>query len=186
MIKLNSKVKTWPAVGLVEVLIVLALVATTMVAATQVTVQSLIKIKEDEVNDYVNGLMIRVLEAAKSPQTLTIDNQLTGLSDFEGSYVLTIPDEGTSTPAFTQEAIELTPIPEGSCTTSSPYSVTIPNLGNFTPPPVCLQAIVTELDGIDINPIFQITVRSVYSLSSGPVVRDIIGYRRADPVSVLP
>jgi hypothetical protein len=180
-----SKQKSWAAVGLVEVLIVLALVATTMVAATQVTVQALIKIKEDEINDYVNGLMVRTLEAAKSPQTLTINNQLTGLDDFEGSYTLQVTDDGNP-PAFTQEAIELTPIPEGGCSISSPYSVTIPNLGNFTPPPVCLQAIVAELEGIDVSSIFQITVRAVYNLSSGPVEREVVGYRRADPTSIEP
>lgn len=185
MSKRSFKLK-FSAVGLVEVLIVLALVATTMVAATQVTVQSLIKIKEDEVNDYVNGLMVRALEAAKSPQILTINNDLTGLTDFEGSYTLLVPSEGADTPSFTQEAIELTPLPEGSCTTNSPYSVTIPNLGNFTPPPVCLQVIVAELEGIDVNSIFQITVRSVYTLSSGPVVREVLGYRRADPAVIVP
>ncbi len=175
--------------SLVEVLVVLGLVATTMVAATQITVSALIKIKQNEIDDYVNGLMVKVLEAAKSPQPLTIDNGASGLATFQGSYILVIPEatatQPTVSPSFKQQSLTPDPIQPTTCNSSSPNYVSIPNLGTYVPPAVCIQALVVQLTGINATPIYQITVRAVYNLSSGPVSRELLGYRRTDPISAV-
>jgi hypothetical protein len=80
--------KNEKAFGLVEVLIGLAIFGTAIIAATSLTVKSLRIVKDNELADTANGIMIKTLELAKYPET---DTKFPGLSD-DGSkkiYYLT-------------------------------------------------------------------------------------------------
>lgn len=63
MNKLKHKIN---AFGLVEVLVALAIFGIAFIAATAVTISSLRTIKDNEIADFTNSLMVRTLEYSKS------------------------------------------------------------------------------------------------------------------------
>jgi type II secretory pathway pseudopilin PulG len=81
------KGKSLKAVSLVEVLVVLAIVAATMVSAMRLSVTSLAQIKSNEIIDYATGIMLKAIEVAKSPNTVKILGEGT-ITEYDGSYSL--------------------------------------------------------------------------------------------------
>ena len=55
------------AATLIEVLIVLGVISTTMIVAVSLIINSLYELRNNETQDAANGIMIQALEIAKSP-----------------------------------------------------------------------------------------------------------------------
>ncbi|MCA9379036.1 hypothetical protein KC640_01275 [Candidatus Dojkabacteria bacterium] len=170
----GKKLAKIPAFGLMEVMIVLAIVAATMVAAMQVSIQSLRVIKQNEIGDYANSVMVQALELAKSPSNVQVS--ATGqVTDFQGTYQLQINSAGGA--VLWKVGDNVTPITNTGCTNASPYFVDISNINPVGSPVVCLQLIVRNISGIS-GAAYEITSHLIYTLQNEQIERSIIGYRR--------
>lgn len=163
------------AFGLLEVLIVLAIAATTMIAATQIALNGYRAIKVNEILDYANGLMLQALEIAKSPT----DVEVVGVSqppNFNASYRLSANASGKSVMSVVStNIVNITPT---DCSTSSPYFVNV-NVPNVNEPLVCLQLVVTQRTNFGVI-YYEIRSRMVYNLDGQANTQELIGYRRND------
>ncbi|MBL8014840.1 MAG: prepilin-type N-terminal cleavage/methylation domain-containing protein [Candidatus Doudnabacteria bacterium] len=170
---LTQPIRLRKAFGLLEVLIVLAIAATTMLAATQIALDGFRSIKLNEVLDYANGLMLQALEIAKSPTDVEIVAG-TQPTNFEASYRLTTNSAGKA--VMSVVTTSTTPLTVANCSTSSPYFVDA-NIPNITDPIICLQLTVTQRTNFG-QVYYEIRSRLVYNLNGSQNERQIIGYRR--------
>lgn len=157
-----------------EVLIVLAIVAATMVAAMQVSIQSLRVIKQNEIGDYANSVMIKALEVAKSPANVQVSSSAQ-VTNFQGSYQLQA--QGASAPVLWKISDSMVPITANSCSNSSPYYTDISAINTVGNPVVCLQLIIRNISGLT-GSAYEITSHLIYTIQDQQVERSIIGYRR--------
>lgn len=164
----NHRIK---AASLVEVLVVLAIVATTMVAATQITVQAMISIKNNEIVDTATGVMVQAMEIAKSPDSVKVRSAAGLVTNFKGSYYLATDATGS---ALWKVTDLLTPI--NTCDAASQYFVRI-DVGDRVPPKVCLQLII-EPQVISGTTVFAIQANLVYELTGKVESLSINGFRR--------
>lgn len=162
------------AFGLIEVLIVLAIVATTMLAATQITLNGMRAIKLDEIVDFANGIMVQGLEIAKSPTTVEVVVS-TVPANYNGSYRLQTNADGSSVLRLIDSS--QTPITLAQCTSASNYFIRIENATGVQNPQVCLQMIVTQRQSLGLN-YYEVRSRLVYNVGGQTVERDIYSYRR--------
>lgn len=168
------KKATTQGFGLIEVLVVLAIVATSMLAATQITFDGLRSIKLDEVVDYVNGSMLQALEIAKSPTSVEVVGT-TAPANFDGSYRLQITPDGKG--AMNRVTTATTPLTLANCSSSSPYFVNVQESNAVQNPLVCLQLVVTQKQNLGLN-YYEVRSRIVYNLAGLTVEKEIVGYRR--------
>lgn len=170
---MSAVMDTKKGIGLVEVLVVLALVATTMVAAAQLSVNALRSIKNNEVKDYATGLLVQALEVAKSPDDINIYTT-SALASYNGTYSLERGPTGTgyvlsySSPSTTQIS---------SCASDSIYAIDISAQFNVPVPKVCLQVVITANQGLAGN-YYQISATTIYTLEGETIRETVIGYRR--------
>ncbi len=162
------------AFGLLEIIIVLAIVAITMIAATQAALVAQRAIKKNEIGDLANGLMIQALEVAKSPTDVRLAN--VSLPNVDGSYAM---DSLSGLPSMRKVADVSTPITPGQCTSASPYSQELGAEWGGSSPLICLQVVVREISNLGLN-VFEITAHVLYKLEGEAdfVEKSIIGYRR--------
>jgi len=85
---MRTVLQTKKALGLVEVLIVLAIVGVTMVAAMQLTTGAFRSIRDNEITDLASGIILQGMEIAKSPQGVSLTSPGGTIFDPEGSYSL--------------------------------------------------------------------------------------------------
>lgn len=160
--------------GLIEILIVLAIIATTMLAATQISLNGIRAIKLDEVVDFANGMLLQGLELAKSPSTVRVFT-LSGASNLNGSYRLQTASNGTT--ELRMVTTTQTPLTLAQCTSSSAYFVNITGATGVTNPQVCLQLMITARTNLGVN-YYEIRTRLVYNLGGQTLEREIYAYRR--------
>ena len=160
--------------GLMEVLIVLAIVAATMVAAMQVSIQSLRVIKQNEIGDYANSVMVKALEVAKSPSDVQVSGTAQ-ITNFQGSYQL--QTQVGSPSVLWKVSDSVVPMTANNCSNTSPYYTDISAVSNIGNPVVCLQLIIRNISGLTGNA-YEITSYLIYDIQDQQVERSIIGYRR--------
>lgn len=161
------------ALGLVEVLVVLAIVGTTMVAAMQLATNSFVSIRDNQITDVATGILIQGLEIAKSPQDVRLTNEFGGVLDVEGSYWVNLT---ANPPVLWQESRSITDVITG-CEKDSTYFMEINENVLGVTPQVCLQIIIEEGDNRG-TVFYKVTSRVHYLTSRGGFTRTIQGYRR--------
>lgn len=162
--------KHYKAGSLIEVLVILAITAVSMVGIASVNNRTLIAIKDNETLDTANGIMVQALEVAKSPVRLPV----TGLTG-SGRYAL---DPNTNSLLKRPDGdADLSLVSE--CIPGSPYYVAI-NDADDTGRNICLQLVITQrarpLGGLNY---YEVNSRVLFSLSNGPVLNQLVAYRRA-------
>lgn len=167
MILTVNKPKSMAAVGLVEVLVVLAIVGVTMVASMQLTTDALRSIRDNQVADVALGFLVQGLEIAKNPQGVQLSSSFGQIVDVDGSYSL---DDTTSPPTLFQLNNNITN-PIQDC--QAQYIVQYDQAIQGNKPEICLQIIIEE---IAVGS-YRIQTRVVYPTSDGPVVRSLEGVR---------
>lgn len=160
------------AASLVEVLVALAIVATTMVVATQLTVQALIRIKQDEIHDYVTGIVIQSLELVKSPSALKLTTLTGDKSAIQGSYRIVT---GTTGNELVQDTTNIAAI--SSCSDGSVYLVA-DTTNSALVQDVCIQ-VVLRTDNLVNTSITEVEVRAVYQIQAQTTAITLKGYRVA-------
>lgn len=164
-----------PAIGLLEILIVLAIVSVTMVGAFQISLQGLRVVKNNEVADYANTLMLQALEIAKNPADVKVSSNST-ITNFNGSYRLQRLADNTA--VMWLVTTSLTPASGSTCSKNSTYYLDISNSGATTSPSIiCLQLRVQQQQNLGIN-VYQITSRVMYSLNGQVIEQEVVGFRR--------
>jgi type II secretory pathway pseudopilin PulG len=113
----NKQKKFKVATSLVEVLVVLAIISTTLISVTLLVVRAMESIKKDEIADDATGNLIKALEIVKAPSAIKVDNlqslaALDNISKFslesaDGEYFLRYRSQDTLT--------------LGNCDGNSPY-----------------------------------------------------------------
>lgn len=166
--------KVFNAVSLVEVVVVLGIIATTLVSAAQLSVRMTRTIKDNEISDFTNGVVLQALEIAKSPAAVKLASAAGGGSS-TGSYRL---DRSGAQAVLWRESQTVNRIT--NCTSASPYRVQIADgsqqlLGEAL---VCLQILIQPRQGAVRQSYFEIEAISVYQLSDQIVVNSGLGYRR--------
>jgi hypothetical protein len=170
-----------PAVSLVEVLVVLAIAATTLVTISQLTVQMLVTIKNDEINDYTTGVALQALEIVKTADDLVFTRPDAGQSGIYGAYRLDLvaspPTLTMVTATATSTSGGVPPIQE--CTAGSAYYVSIDAqaVGGLSPL-ICMQVIVKSATNTIRQEYLQMDIVTVTKLGERTKVDIISGYRR--------
>lgn len=156
--------------SLIEVLVILAITAVSMVGIAGVNNRTLIAIKDNETLDNANGVMVQALEVAKSPARLPISG-LTGV----GRYSLDYTTNSLNRLADGEPDLTAT----SDCSVGSPYYVSIADPDD-SGRNICLQLTVVQrprvLGGLNY---YEITSRVLFYLSNGPVLNQLVAYRRA-------
>jgi type II secretory pathway pseudopilin PulG len=179
---LKSKFAKLRAVSLVEVLVVLALVATSMVGVAGINVRAQLAVKDNETLDLGNGAMLQALELAKSPAGLELITATGGR--FTGAPAGNYSIDNNNRNSLVRRADSDRPLSATApCDSNSTYYVT-PVIANRAPgsgksPDICLQIIITAVRRpLSSDSYFEIRSTVLFELSSGPVVNQLIAYRR--------
>lgn len=172
------------AFGLVEALLALAVFGTTIIAATSVTIQSLRTIKDNELADFSNSVMVRSLELAKSNtatiqgsgQNSTAENLTSG---FPGPWVFSIAgdldDLDGDLTLVRQQAVADRIQPDTSTSTLAAFQVDAQNqiIQSYE---LYNQIYIQEIENSDN---LEIISRIVYTTGNEYVVNEIRGYKPA-------
>jgi type II secretory pathway pseudopilin PulG len=172
--KLTNHSKYLPALSLVEVLVVLGLVSVSMVGIAGINVRSQIAVKDNELIDAANGIMLQALELAKSPTQLKISST-DNTTNINGTYAIdkTQPDTLLERPS--SDAILTS---TSTCNTASPYFVSV---SSTNPPLICLQITFERKQRPLVNDnYYEVTSRVLFKLSRGPVLNQLVAYRRGE------
>jgi len=167
------------AFGLVEILVGLAIFSTAIIATVTIAVNSYKAVKNNELADLANSVMIRSVEYFKSPSSigsLTPAGSATSTAPVYYKLNVTISPEttGTDSLSFVRVTTNVQPLTE--CTESSEYRVNFSSTQNLESSTflLCNQIIVEPLtEGGYI-----IKSRIVYQTSKGTETAEILGYRQ--------
>lgn len=163
-----------------EVLVVLAITATTLITIAQLTVQLLVTVKNNEIFDYTTGISIQALEVAKSPDDVILTSAQPIFS-IEGNYSIDLE----STPAKLYKQSDIVGAGGGKiteCNTGSPYFIAVDlaeAIGGANPN-VCMQIIVRDATSRLNQNYFEIEAVTIAELGTDKRVNNIIGYRRGE------
>ncbi|BCX13863.1 MAG: hypothetical protein KatS3mg085_395 [Candidatus Dojkabacteria bacterium] len=161
----NQKLKK--ASSLVEVLIILSIISTTVIASTTIAVNSQKSLIRNEREEVVNASIIAGLEIVKSPTNVLVlgDPINPGSSKVYRLTKQTNPDRYV----LEERSEELQ-----NCTNNSPFQVSIDNLGQEVNFPLCLSVTITRQQGQES---YLVTVKAVYQNASTQDTKTLIGYR---------
>lgn len=135
--------RRFPALGLIEVLIVLGIIGTAVIGISRLAITSLLDIRDDELAEYASGVMVQGLEISKSAQGIPI-SQLPNAANPIGSYSLVNSESGYSL-KYQLSTTELII----ACDRNSPYLMVPTGLSVETVPNVCAQVVVRGNSAID-------------------------------------
>lgn len=155
-----SKRKTLKAVSLIEVLAVLVLTGFLLVATARMTSNLIIQLRNNELEEYANGLLVQAFEAAKSPNNLTVNaaHQASGTA----YRIEFLPAGGAR---LTREVSFLSAPDINSCSLASPYFINSATITGYPGPiPVCIQIVIRTLNNPYTNTgYFVFSTRVVYT-----------------------
>lgn len=166
MMTLAAK-KKYRAFGLVEALIGIAIFGVAIVVATAVSIDSLKQVKENEVADFANSVMVQTLEFSKSNKVALTTLQGNG-NTFQAFKI----DGSLENITGISLQNDTTKLASNACSTTSPYYINI-DWPEYTESTLCNQIIVEATSSGN----FKITSRVVYSLEDEVRVSEILGYR---------
>lgn len=167
------------AASLTEVMIVLGVISTVMVASVTIMINSMVRIRINEIEDAANSAMILALEITKSPANVryNVDVDDSGLfpydipqyfsiSNLEGNNMLIYrPGHGVMT------ACNGTLLDRYDVSFLLPEDISQNSV-------ICIQVEVTPRRGINDTRIYEIVVRAIYEIPGGEVRSNVIqGFR---------
>ncbi|GAB4284866.1 MAG: hypothetical protein Kow0081_2300 [Candidatus Dojkabacteria bacterium] len=170
--------KTKKAATLPEIMVVLAIISTTLVVSIGILVRSLRTIQINNLEEAANSILIQSLEVAKAP----VEVSTTTLPASTGFYTIGRLENGeNSIPVLkfiTNDIREdfLTLRENIICTENSDYYVS----GIFPEQigiPVCLQLKIQNLGLLENTEYYKVTATIFYESPDGKLVRSIEGYR---------
>lgn len=161
--------------GLLEVLIVLAIVASTMVAATQISLEGYKAIKVNELTDYSNSVLLQALELVKAPGSINI-SAATQPNGFNGSYKLRTPSGTSGRVTLDRISSSLTAIGVEQCSDTSPYYTATSDDSPLPDPLLCTQIIVEEVTGS--TGLYRMTSRVVFTYEGVDYSQSIVNFRQ--------
>ncbi|MEP7103472.1 MAG: hypothetical protein ABI721_02055 [Candidatus Dojkabacteria bacterium] len=167
------------ASSLVEVLVVLGIISSTILGSMLLVSNSFVVVRQNQTEDYVNGLAVNAMEIVKSPSNVFVSddtfatNQQTSPVFFKltkntnGSYLeKTLDQQITTCDANSQYKISSTTLNAAG----APETQT--NTG-FTLPDVCVQVkilpIATSVVTNGVQSYFEMTVVAIYNSDNHPV-----------------
>jgi type II secretory pathway pseudopilin PulG len=163
------------AFGLAEIIVALGIFGTAMIATVAVAVSSLRTVKDNELSDLANSVVIRSIEYMKSPAVVDV---LTNLEAGSSDHVFEITNPISSSPDDQKlEVVEKTGeygtdniTTCGDTGVSARYRISITDQPNFV---ICNQIKVTDFG----KSRFEIRSIVVYQTSKGLQTTELIGYR---------
>lgn len=169
---MKKLIKKYRAFGILEVLVAIVIFGTTFLLATMVTVKSLKTVKENELTDLANSIMIRTMEFAKSP-AISVNSLQNGNAEPWSFYL----DGDISDPQVSLNASQIiydSSISEKikTCDESSQFKVDFTASGSLFL--ICNQIFV---ETIPSSTSLKVTVRVVYLLSDGLHFSEVKGYK---------
>lgn len=172
--RLLSK-KPLKAVSLIEVLAILVLTGVLLLATARMTSSLLIQLRNNEIEDYANGLALQALEAAKSPNNISVS----ALPNTSGSAYKILLNPGGSSKLDRTVSFLASPNNSG-CSTSNTYYVNSAAVSGYGQVPVCIQIIIkTQTNPYNSTSYYQLTARVSYTIPSKSDNFDISSYRYA-------
>ncbi|MCA9386655.1 type II secretion system protein [Candidatus Dojkabacteria bacterium] len=168
---MSNRQKRKKAATLAEVMIVLGVISTAMVASISIMINSLVRIKVNDIEDSANSVMIKALEAAKSPATISLSQDISAVA--VNSSVFFSLDETA------RLQYEINDTVNTSCTSQNKYNVkTLLPDDVSSNSEICVQIEIIPRLGVNSKRIYEIVVRSFYVLPNGDVRANVIkGYR---------
>lgn len=178
---LNSKLLKKGS-SLIEVIIVLAIVSFTIIASMALVARTRLEIRNNEIQDNANGVLLKALEALKTPAKVVINGNpsLSGANayyfslkeDTAGRYILQYQAPGS---------FKSLPGESGTfdfndvCTTDNPFYVSD---GSFT---YCQQVTITPIlrPGV-IRELYEVGTRIIYTTSNENKSESLTSYRYAN------
>ncbi len=163
--------KRLKATSLVEVLIVLAIISSTILGSMLLVSNSFVVVRQNQTEDYVNGLVVNAMEIVKSPSNVSVtDNSFTLTQNSTPVFFKLTRVNGSAYLEKTQDT-QIT-----SCTVGSQYIISSTTLSNETnvtgvtgaaTPNVCLQIKIIPVAGSiatnGIQSYYQMSVIAVYN-----------------------
>lgn len=163
------------AVSLIEVLAILVLTGVLLLATARMTSSLLIQLRNNEIEDYANGLALQALEAAKSPNNISV----TALPNGSGSAYRILLNPGGSSKLDRTVSFLAAPNNSG-CSTSNTYYVNSAAVTGYGQVPVCIQIIIkTQVNPYNSSSYYQLTARVSYTIPSKSDNFDLNAYRYA-------
>lgn len=181
---MNKKLRK-KANSLIEVLVVLGIISSTMLVSVNVIIQNVAQLRVNELEDAANGVMIQGLEIAKSPADVVTNSEL--LPDKETVANSSIPLFFTLDRSGNQNI--LNEIVNGSviteCNDGSPYLVEIEsdneNLNGFN---TCLQIEIEAGENSASGEYYYlIKSRVIYQVPGDVNANTVAGYRFEEFIS---
>lgn len=161
------------ATSLVEVLVVMGIIATTIIGSMVLVAGSLVTVRNNQTEDYVNGILINAIEVSKSPSNLFVnDDSFLQTGGSSVSY-FRFTNDGTnailqrtfdgdltqcgdqSQYLITNRILDVVPIPGAAPTQQQEENVL------FVNPTVCLQVQITPQP---VTQSYLMRIKSVYQV----------------------
>jgi len=176
----TTKNKYKKAASLIEVIIVLAIVSFTIIASMALVARTRLEIKNNEIQDNANEVLLKALEALKSPSKVVLENSpsLTGVGpyffslkeDQNGNYLLKYqyPGQFTSLPK-TDNTFEFNQI----CTSSNAFYLTNGQTFNY-----CQQVEISPIIRAGVTrELYKVSTTIIYQTSTESKSETLISYR---------
>lgn len=168
------------ASSLAEVLIVLGIISTTIIASTSLVINSLVTVRENEISDAANGLLVQTVEIIKSPSNIYVSDNIFTSGSVGQTYYFRLKEGSNSSASFLEYISGGSPI--NTCTASSPYYKSL-NLNNNTSVNSCLQIQIKPVKAnTKVN--YEITALIVYNIRSDTQIRYLRAYRTESFIEV--
>ena|SRR3989304_8329648 len=152
------------AFGLVEILVSLVIYGVAVIAVTSLTINSYRTIKDSELSDFANSVMVRGVEYFKSADTLTILP-----TSGKKSFIIS-SDLGNPSSPFSMTEIPGITDKITACSTGSQFHVTISGNEGFL---LCNQILISKLSSND----YLIDSVIVFQLSRRVEQTELLGFR---------
>lgn len=166
--------KNKKALSLVEMLVVLLIMSTTILTALGLILRSSLEIKENEVRDTVNGIILNINESMKSPGALQLNNFTPNEFVAGVDYGFSVNSVGSTYElTYVQGSTTLT-----SCDPQSTYKYTVA-ISQSTIQDVCILVTIKRIQG-STPPVYEIRTSSLYTYNqpgSTPVSSYLVTYR---------
>lgn len=168
--------KNLKAISLIEVLAVLVLTGVLLLATARMTSNLIIQLRNNELEEYANSLLVQAFEAAKSPNNLTVN---IAHQPFGSGYRIEFLSAGGA--KLTRMVSFLSSPNITTCSTASPYFINSATVTGFVGPvPVCIQAVIRTLT----NPFsgtayYEFLTRVIYTTPKRTDIFNLVSYRYA-------
>ncbi len=168
----NAERKKKKAASLAEVMIVLGILSTVLVASVSVLVNSMLRISINDLEDAANTIMIQALEISKSPVDVLVSDLSIQEAGFETTqnFSLDITDEGNVLQRQSEGALT-------ECTPNSVYNINSQVRDIQTKSNICLQVRITPLEGLDGIRVYRLESEVVFRTPKETRSNSIIGFR---------